>query len=82
MSQTVTTIELTANPPAPEQEDERTAVEVPAERGPELKKGSTAVVFASVTGVTGISSLLAGVVTVCIPPMARDLNIQTSLILW
>lgn len=49
---------------------------------PDLGKGKTAVVIASVTCVTGISSLLAGVVTVTLPVMARDLPLDEQLLLW
>jgi hypothetical protein len=47
-----------------------------------LKKGTTAIIFASITGVTGISSLLSGLVTVILPTMAKDLDISKSLLLW
>ena len=57
------------------------------DNGPELEprplqKGTTAVIFATVTGVTGISSLLAGLVTVTLPRMAQDLELPNSLLLW
>lgn len=45
-------------------------------------KGTTAVVIASVTLVTGISSLLNGLTTVILPTMAADLEIPDNLILW
>ena len=47
-----------------------------------LQKGTTVIIFASVTGVTGISSLLAGLVTVTLPKMAKDLELSESLLLW
>ncbi|KAF6803585.1 integral membrane protein [Colletotrichum musicola] len=47
-----------------------------------MSKGKTVVVISSVTCITGISSLLAGVVTVCIPAMARDVNLESNLLLW
>ena len=47
-----------------------------------LQKGTTAVIFASITGVTGISSLLAGLVTVVLPKMAKDLSLSDSVLLW
>ena len=83
MSQTVTAIELTTNASAPKTTNipDLRADDVEHD-GPTLKKGSTVAVFASVTGVTGISSMLAGLVTVLIPSMARDLNIPASLIFW
>ncbi|KAH0837254.1 hypothetical protein FOPE_04884 [Fonsecaea pedrosoi] len=49
---------------------------------PVLRKGSTAVIFVSVTGVTGISSLLAGLVTVTLPTLAKDLHLPDSVLLW
>ncbi|KAF2115559.1 integral membrane protein [Lophiotrema nucula] len=45
-------------------------------------KGTTAIVLLSVVCITGISSLLAGLVTVGLPTMASDLHIPTSLLLW
>lgn len=47
-----------------------------------LPKVTTAVIFATVTGVTCISSLLAGLVTVALPRMAKDLDLPESLLLW
>lgn len=49
---------------------------------PVLTKGTTAIIFASITGVTTISSLLSGLVTVVLPIMARDLNLSESVLLW
>ena len=49
---------------------------------PVLQHGTTAIVFASITGVTGISSLLAGLVTIVLPIMARDLDLSPSVLLW
>ena len=45
-------------------------------------KGTTAVVIASVTLVTSISSLLNGLTTVILPTMAVDLDIPDNLLLW
>ncbi|KAK4942309.1 hypothetical protein LTR10_017916 [Elasticomyces elasticus] len=45
-------------------------------------KGTTAAIFASITGVTGISSLLTGMVTVMLPKMAKDLDISDAVLLW
>lgn len=61
---------------APETSDE------PPPQPRPLHKGSTAVIFATVTGITGISSLLAGLVTVALPRMAEDLELSDSLLLW
>jgi hypothetical protein len=40
------------------------------------------VVIASTTVITGISSLLAGIVTVALPTIAKDLQIPNNLLLW
>lgn len=47
-----------------------------------IKRTGTAIIFTAITCVTGISSLLAGLVTVAIPRIAIDLNLATSLLLW
>ena len=75
-------MELTTDPAgvkstAPEQESV-----VPQGRNLAARKGSTAVVFLSTTFVTGMSSLLSGVVTVSLPKMVVDLDIPHSLMLW
>ncbi|KIY00901.1 uncharacterized protein Z520_03567 [Fonsecaea multimorphosa CBS 102226] len=90
MSQS-TVIELTPpasallTPPSPIVQDDG----ISSERNPEtmleqptLRKSSTAVIFVSVTGVTGISSLLAGLITVILPTLAKDLHIPPSVLLW
>jgi hypothetical protein len=48
----------------------------------DLSKGRTFVVILSVTVITGISSLLAGIVTVGLPTIARDLRLESNLLLW
>ena len=82
MAQTQTAIELTTNPPAAELEPPQPQSEVLAQRNAALRKGPTAIIFTSVTAVTGISSLLNGIVTVALPRMVHDLEIPTSLLLW
>lgn len=82
MSQTQTAIELTAKPPGGEREPIQPREEVLETRNAALRKGSTAIIFTSVTAVTGISSLLAGLVTVALPRIVHDLNIPHSLLLW
>jgi len=52
------------------------------ERIETASKGTTAIVIASVTLVTGISSLLNGLTTVILPTMAVDLDIPDNLLLW
>ena len=45
-------------------------------------KGTTAIVISTITGVTLISSLLSGLVTISLPAMAKDLDIPQALVLW
>ncbi|KAF2272125.1 MFS general substrate transporter [Westerdykella ornata] len=45
-------------------------------------KGTTAIVLTVIVCTTGISSLLAGLVTIALPTMARDLGLDASLLLW
>jgi hypothetical protein len=47
-----------------------------------LRKGTTVIVSASIAGVTGISALQNGLVTVVLPKMAKDLNLSDSVLLW
>ncbi|TDZ30613.1 putative MFS-type transporter [Colletotrichum spinosum] len=87
-----TTVEL-VNAPAtalPELSKTSSATSTPAgavfpaenSHNEDISKGKTVVVISSVTCITAISSLLAGVVTVCIPAMTRDVNLEGSLLLW
>lgn len=46
------------------------------------KKGTTAVIITTIAGVTIISSLLSGIVTIALPVMARDLEISEALLFW
>jgi len=45
------------------------------------KKGN-AIVMGCIAFSTGIASFLAGVITIAIPIMAKDLNIPENLVLW
>lgn len=45
-------------------------------------KGTTAVIIATITGVTLISALLAGIVTIALPVIAKDLKMSEELMLW
>lgn len=45
-------------------------------------KGTTAIVLVTVVCVTAISTLLAGLITVALPTLARDLELEPSLLLW
>ncbi|KAJ9606539.1 hypothetical protein H2200_008547 [Cladophialophora chaetospira] len=91
MSATTDTIELTSPPtvvlatqkPTVEDDGSVPSADVPSRpEQPNLQKGTTAIIFASITGVTGISSLLSGLVTVVLPIMARDLGLSQSVLLW
>ena len=46
------------------------------------KKATTAIIISTIAGVTMISSLLSGLVTISLPTMARDLDIPEALLLW
>ena len=46
------------------------------------QKGTTSLIIATITGVTMISSLLNGLVTISLPAMAKDLDIPQALLLW
>lgn len=48
----------------------------------EVSKRKTAIVITIITTVTGISSLLAGVVTVALPTIGRDLSLSPGVLLW
>lgn len=63
-------------------DDRRTLTEVVSAGQKDVSKGTTAVVITSVTCITGISSLLAGLVTVGLPTIAKDLDLAPSLELW
>ncbi|OAL38268.1 hypothetical protein AYO20_02327 [Fonsecaea nubica] len=75
---------LTPQPPIAQDDDGILSERIPetSPQQPVLRKGSTAVIFVSVTGVTGISSLLAGLVTVTLPTLAKDLHLPDSVLLW
>lgn len=60
----------------------RQDVEVLPENAKVETKGTTAIIITTITGVNLISSLLAGIVTISLPVMARDLKISNSLMLW
>lgn len=45
-------------------------------------KGTTTVIITAITGVTTISSLLNGLVSITLPAIAKDLDIPDALILW
>jgi hypothetical protein len=82
MAQTQTAIELTTKPVGADQQPSESQGDVLERPNQTLRKGPTAIIFTSVTAVTGISSLLAGLVTVALPRIVHDLDIPTSLLLW
>ncbi|EXK76869.1 hypothetical protein FOQG_18400 [Fusarium oxysporum f. sp. raphani 54005] len=58
-------------------------VEVDLQAQPtDATRWETVVVIASATCITGMSSLLGGLVTVCIPMMAKDIELENGLLLW
>lgn len=83
------TIELTTSPGGQASQLGRTD-EVPAgqdvsvESSPAAveEKGKTALIITTIAGVTTISSLLSGIVTIALPVMARDLDISPALLFW
>lgn len=48
----------------------------------EISKSRTAAVIVSVTCITALGTLLAGILTVGIPVMAQELHMASSLQLW
>lgn len=46
------------------------------------EKATTAFIITTIAGVTIISSLLSGIVTIALPVMARDLDISPALLFW
>lgn len=54
----------------------------PAATEPTPSTSRTVAIIFSITCITGISNLLAGLLTVCIPVIAADLGIKPGLQLW
>lgn len=86
MTQTQSALELTTAPahvhqskehPRPPQQQSNVSDDNPA-----LRKGPTAAIFFSITGVNMISAMLNGIVTVALPVMVRDLGIPPALMYW
>lgn len=82
-------VALTPLPPStqslarrPSSDSERTHLTRVRSRSINVTKGKTFIVITSVTVVTGISSLISGVITVALPTLALDLSIPTGLLLW
>ena len=48
----------------------------------ELSKTRTAVIIATLTGTTIVSSFSNGLLTVGLPRMAKDVNLAANLLLW
>ena len=59
-------------------------VEVTVEAGSDLgiSKSQTVAIISCITCITGIGNLLAGLLTVCIPVVAADINIPQAQQLW
>jgi hypothetical protein len=55
---------------------------VPAEPTEVPSKGTTLIVLFTIVSVTAISTMLAGVVTIVLPTMAHDLDLDANLLLW
>ncbi|KAH7009486.1 major facilitator superfamily domain-containing protein [Ilyonectria destructans] len=75
----------TTSPLAPSMALERTPPREPIqirEPAPGLSTKRTAAVIVCITSITGIGNLLAGLLTVCIPVIAKDLGIAPALQLW
>lgn len=47
-----------------------------------ISKTRTVAIIAILTGTTLVSSYSTGLLTVCLPRMARDLSLPTNLLLW
>jgi len=84
-----TTIELFGGPDSRAhnaQDKDTTPFPLNVETAPAIakvqEKGTTAVIIATITGVTMISSLLSGLITISLPAMAKDLQISDALLLW
>jgi len=45
-------------------------------------KAKRAVIIASITLVTGVASMLNGLVTVILPTLQQDLHLSDSILLW
>jgi hypothetical protein len=79
MANPSTAIELTASHITAPERSPTMSLDRPS---PTLKKGTTAIIFASITAVTGIYAIISGIVVIALPKMAKDLDISDSLLLW
>ena len=48
----------------------------------EISKGKTFGLFATLTGTTAVASFSTGLLTVCLPGMAKELHLPNNLLLW
>lgn len=64
---------------APRQTDQEPFQNVAAT---ELSAARTAVVIATLTGTTVVSSFSNGLLTIGLPRMAKDVNLPANLLLW
>ncbi|CAG7960897.1 unnamed protein product [Penicillium olsonii] len=68
--------------PPPDARDTPSPMEVEAGPDTPLSLGRTVAINGSLTCITGIGNLLAGLLTVCIPVISKDLHIPPDLQLW
>ncbi|KAJ5701137.1 MFS general substrate transporter [Penicillium malachiteum] len=68
--------------PLPDPKDTTSPMVVEAESDVPLSLSRTVAITASLTCITGIGNLLAGLLTVCIPVILKDLHIPPDLQLW
>jgi hypothetical protein len=72
----------TSNGSQPAAEDLQPTDVAVTEQLVEPGKGTTVIVLTTVVSITMISSMLAGVTTISLPTMARELQLAPSVLLW
>ncbi|KAI4184278.1 MAG: hypothetical protein L6R41_004849 [Letrouitia leprolyta] len=86
MSQTATCeVELDAIRPAPRRDEPSLRLEPTSVQDvdtAEFSRIRTAVIIATLTGITTVSSFSSGLLTVALPRMAKDVNLAPNLLLW
>lgn len=75
-------VHTTSNGFSPAAEDLQPIDVAVTEQLVEPGKGTTAIVLTTVVCITMISSMLAGVTTISLPTMARELQLAPSVLLW
>lgn len=48
----------------------------------ELSRARASILVTTLTGLTFVGSMSGGLLTVCLPGIAKDLNLPDSLLLW